>query len=289
MTTCASRPRLMAAAFLVLAWCAAWRTAVAAEASAWDGDARSAARLIAGSPPIQRPAPLRAGIEIRLKSGWHTYWRYPGDAGVPPRIDFGASQNVKAVDVEWPAPQRLDEAGLTSIGYDHDVILPLRVTPQDAAKPVALRLKLDYAICEKLCVPATAQAELMLSGAPSAQDAALAGAEALVPKQLALGQAATQGGALAVRAVRREAGGDHARVVVDIAAPRDITLEVFAEGPTPDWALPVPAPVAGAPEGLQRFAFDLDGAPPGVGYQGALITLTVAGGDQAIEVPFRLE
>src|SRR5262249_38699427 len=69
----------------------------AEDASGWDGDARSAMRLIAGSATAGNA--LRAGVEIRLKSGWHTYWRYPGDAGVPPRFDFTGSQNVKAVDV----------------------------------------------------------------------------------------------------------------------------------------------------------------------------------------------
>ena len=106
---------------------------------------------------------MRAGIEIRLKQGWHTYWRYPGDAGVPPRFDFTGSQNVKSVEVLWPAPRRLPEAGLDTIGYDRDVILPLRVTPQDQAKPVMLQVKADYAICEKLCVPAQTKAGLALS------------------------------------------------------------------------------------------------------------------------------
>src|SRR5438132_5154657 len=65
------------------------------DASPWDGDARSAMRLIAGSAVVGKV--VRAGVEIRLKSGWHTSWRYPGDAGVPPRFDFTGSQNVKAV------------------------------------------------------------------------------------------------------------------------------------------------------------------------------------------------
>src|SRR5262245_57507317 len=77
--------------------------AAAGDASRWDGDARSAIRLIAGSARPGDAAPLRAGIEIRLQPGWHTYWRYPGDAGVPPRFDFSGSQNVKTVDVRWPA------------------------------------------------------------------------------------------------------------------------------------------------------------------------------------------
>ena len=69
--------------------------------------APSSDRGIAAAAPLPF---VRAGIEIRLKTGWHTYWRYPGDAGVPPQFDFAGSQNVKSVDVLWPAPQRLPEA-----------------------------------------------------------------------------------------------------------------------------------------------------------------------------------
>jgi DsbC/DsbD-like thiol-disulfide interchange protein len=295
--------------------------------SPWDGDARSAARLISGARPSNPGAPLRAGIEIRLGRGWHTYWRYPGDAGVPPRFDFGGSQNVKAVEVLWPAPRRLSEAGLDSIGYDRDVILPLRVTPQDEAKPVTLRIKLDYAICEKLCVPAQTVAELALADAESTQDARLATAEALVPRKVALGvqqalgaqralgpqqvlgpqqalgaqqalsaqealgpqQALGAQEALAVRSVRREEGGDRPRVMVDVAVPRGASVDVFAEGPTEQWALPLPVAVDGAASGLQRFVFELDGAPPDAKYEGARINLTVVTDGDAIEVPIHLD
>ena len=169
------------------------------DASRWDGDARSAVRLIAGAAPADKTAPMRAGIEIRLKPGWHTYWRYPGDAGVPPRFDFTGSQNVKSVTVLWPAPQRIPEQGLIVIGYGSDVVLPLAVVPQNRAKPVTLRLKLDYAVCEKLCVPAEGKAELALAGTRSSLDAALAAAEARVPKKLTLGEGST----FAVKSVRR--------------------------------------------------------------------------------------
>ena len=64
------------------------RPALAADASAWDGDQRAAVRLIAGT---QRGAVHRAGIEIRLAPGWKTYWRYPGDSGIAPRFDFSQS------------------------------------------------------------------------------------------------------------------------------------------------------------------------------------------------------
>jgi len=278
-------PRPVAAMLLVtLGLAGTVRARAADDVSPWDGDARSATRLIAGTRP-SGPAPLRAGIEIRLKPGWHTYWRYPGDAGVPPHFDFAGSQNVKAVEVLWPAPRRLQEAGLDTIGYDRDVILPLRVTPQQEDKPVTVQVKLDYAICEKLCVPAQTKAELVLAGGPSAQDARLAAAEARVPRKAALGAPS----ALAIRAVRREEGGDRPRIIVDVAAPAGAALDLFAEGPTDQWALPLPAAVAGAPGGMQRFAFELDGAPPGVKYEGATINLTAITDGDAIEVPIHLD
>jgi hypothetical protein len=90
-----------------------------------------------------------------------------------------------------------------------------------------------------------------------------------------------------VRAVRREAGGAKPRIVVDVAGPEPVDL--FAEGPTPDWALPVPDPVAGAPAGLHRFAFDIDGVPPGVKADGATLTLTLTSPAGAIEVTAPLD
>jgi DsbC/DsbD-like thiol-disulfide interchange protein len=259
---------------------AAQGLAAASDVSRWDGDERSAARLIAGSQPAGAAPFMRAGLEIRLKVGWHTYWRYPGDAGVPPQLDFTGSQNVKQIHVLWPAPERLPEAGGTSIGYARDVILPLHVVPQDSKKPVALKLKLAYAVCERLCVPAEARPELVLTGAQASQDVALAAAEAQVPKRHALGE----GKPLAIQSVRRE----QSRIVVDVIASTG-TVDLFAEGPTPQWALPLPAPVDDAPAGLKRFTFDLDGAPPGAKYEGALITLTAVGEHGAIEVTTHLD
>jgi DsbC/DsbD-like thiol-disulfide interchange protein len=258
--------------------------AAAADASRWDGDARSAVRLIAGSSPPDG-GPIRAGVEIRLKSGWHTYWRYPGDAGVPPRFDFSQSQNLKSVEVRWPAPQRIPEQGLVAIGYTGDVILPLAIVPQIRGEPVKLHLKLDYAVCEKLCVPAEGKAELVLTAGASSHETALAAAEARVPKLTALGE----GSALIVRSVRREDTGRRPRLIVDVAVSPAGEIALFAEGPTADWALPVPAAVDGAPKGLQRFAFELDGAPPGASYDGARIALTAVAGDAAIEVVTRLD
>jgi DsbC/DsbD-like thiol-disulfide interchange protein len=254
------------------------------DASRWDGGLRSGVRLIAGADGT-REGFLRAGIEIRLGNGWKTYWRYPGDSGVPPDISFAGSANVERVEVRWPAPKTLAEADSRSIGYTDDVILPLRVVPQDRGKPVVLSLHVHYAICDKLCVPAEGEAELSLPAGASTHEPALRSSEARVPAVVGLG--ARPG--LAVTTVRREPGPVHPRVVVDVAAPGAAKVELFAEGPTSDWALPVPSPIPTGGPGLHRFAFDLDGMPAGAEPHGVVIKLTAVSPDHAIEVDAPLD
>src|SRR3954453_13866890 len=109
----------------------------AQDSSPWVKDSHSAVRLLAGS---RSGAVLLGGIAIQLEPGWHTYWRTPGDSGVPPRFNFSKSDNVEAVAVLYPVPQKFDDgAGGTSLGYTHKVVLPLRITAKDANKPVTLR------------------------------------------------------------------------------------------------------------------------------------------------------
>jgi DsbC/DsbD-like thiol-disulfide interchange protein len=274
-------PALFATFSLVLALAPIGR-AGAADVSAWDGDARSAVRLIAANAAA---AQLRAGVEIRLAPGWKTYWRYPGDSGVPPRFDFSGSHNVKAVTLRWPAPQLFSESDGNTIGYHGGVIFPLQVEAQNPNAPVMLRLKLDYAVCEKLCVPAEAKAELALSDASNANEAALAAAESRVPRPSQIGAA----GALAIVSVRREGGTSPPQVLVDVLAPAGAELAVFAEGPTPEWSLPLPEAAPGAPAGQQRFVFALDGLPPETKPQGATLRLTAVTADAAIEATYRLD
>jgi DsbC/DsbD-like thiol-disulfide interchange protein len=253
----------------------------AADTSAWDGDQRAAVRLIAGTQRGSGAATIHAaGVEIRLAPGWKTYWRYPGDSGVPPRFDFAGSRNLKSVNVRYPGPHRLADESGTSIGYKNHVTFPLEVVPQDPREPVSLALKIDYAICEKICIPAEGKAEVTLTGRPAAEYAALARGDMRVPARAKIGDA----GPLAIRAVTREGK----RMLVDVAAPA-ADVELFAEGPSPEWALPVPAAVDGAPAGQQRFAFELDGLPANASPAGAELTLTAVAGGRAIEVPFRLD
>lgn len=254
--------------------------AQAADASRWDGDHRAAVRLIAGTALSEGGARLlRGGIQVKLGPSWKMYWRYPGDAGIPPRFDFAGSENVKAITVLWVAPQRFSQDGINLIVYRGAVTLPLLVTPVDHRKPATLRLKLDYGICETLCILAEAKSELILSGKASSHEGALAAAETRVPKQVALGESRT----VAIRAIRREMGPRLPRIVVDVVAPATSSVDLFVEGPTPDWALPLPKLIS-TEASLRRFSFDVDGVPPGINSKGAVLKFTAVAGEDAIEV-----
>jgi len=255
------------------------------DASPWDADQRSTLRLIAGSTG-NGVLTLRAGIEMRIDPGWKTYWRYAGDSGLPPSFDFAGSENVKSVNVLWPAPKRFpDGAGGNSIGYTGNVIFPLQVVAQDASRPVTLRLKATYGVCEKICIPASGKAQLQFSAGPSSENTALTDAELRVPKPAALAAA----GRLAVRAVHREAAVSRQRVTIDVTTPYGADVALFAEGPTPQWSFPLPEPVESGPGGTRRFAFDVDGVPPGSRIEGAQIKLTLIAGENAIEVTTHLD
>src|SRR5438874_656911 len=179
----------------------------AEDASPWQRDAHSAIRLLAGS---RSGAVLLGGIAIQLEPGWKTYWRTPGDSGVPPRFDFSKSDNVEAVTVLWPAPKKFDDgAGGTSLGYKHQIVLPLRIVAKDANKPVTLRAVINYAVCEKLCIPVEATAELAFASVASTSDGELSAALDTVPKPANIGDP----NPLTIRDVKRDG---KASVLVDV-------------------------------------------------------------------------
>ena len=172
----------VAAAFSVA--CAAVEVR-AEDASPWQRDAHSAIRLVAGS---RSGTVLLGGIAIQMQPGWKTYWRTPGDSGVPPRFDFSKSDNVEAVTVLWPAPMKFDDgAGGSSFGYKQQVVLPLRIIAKNADKPVTLRANISYAVCDKLCIPVEANAELAFASVASTEDSNLSDALNAVPKPANVG------------------------------------------------------------------------------------------------------
>ena len=128
-------------------------TADAAGTAAVVARDHSTVRLFAAATP---DGSWSAGLEIVLAEGWKTYWRVPGESGVPPVFDWSASRNLEAVTVGWPVPHRFSDAAGEAIGYKDKVVFPLRAEPQAAGAPIALDLRLFYAACNDICIPAEA-------------------------------------------------------------------------------------------------------------------------------------
>jgi DsbC/DsbD-like thiol-disulfide interchange protein len=177
----------------IIALCALIAPACAADefSTEWAMSAKSQARLVAADEGL-------AGFEIRLAPGAITYWRDPGDAGAPPTFDFSGSENVAGVEPVFPAPERIAESdGSEAFGYERGVILPLRIKRRDPGKPATLAIHANYAVCEKICLPAQARLRLTLPGAPTPYagpvEAALAAAPRRVPPD-AFGKLSPDGG-----------------------------------------------------------------------------------------------
>jgi DsbC/DsbD-like thiol-disulfide interchange protein len=198
------------------------------------------ARLLAGW--ALEPGVRSAGLEIALEPGWKTYWRAPGEAGIPPVFDWSGSENLAAAEVLWPAPALFDSFGLTTIGYDGRVVLPLTVTADNPDAPVRLRLTMDYGVCAEICIPARAELALDLPpGAPEAGRAAIEAALARLPVDSAAAGVASAECAL------RGAGPQRAfEARLDFEPVHADPPHVVIEGPEGVWFAPAAARFDGA-------------------------------------------
>lgn len=246
-------------------------------------------RLLVSRSGDTNSAPVfRGGVEIALNAGWKTYWRYPGDAGIPPRFDWSASENVANVEVLYPAPKRItDGSGQTSIGYEQRVIFPLRITLKDPSRPAALKLKLDFATCEKLCIPAEASLSLSFDASAS-HEASLDDAERRVPIRIE----ANDSPSLAVFSAKvmrgTQADGSDSRILVNVETKLPGKAELFAEGPDEAWTLALPELLSsGAP--WLTFDIPLQGSRLGSNDAPPKLRLTFVAGERAIEVELPLD
>lgn len=114
------------------------------------GEALAQARLLVGER--REDGSRDAGLELRVEPGWKTYWRNPGEAGIPPDFDWSRSANLAGVEVGWPAPQVFESFGLQAVGYAGTVILPLVLTPEDPGRPIEAVLDLSLGVCRDICV-----------------------------------------------------------------------------------------------------------------------------------------
>lgn len=114
---------------------------------------------------------INAALEVALDDGWKTYWRVPGENGIPPRFDFSLSQNLEDVVISWPAPIIFKDGYGYSVGYEGDLTLPIQVKPYFKDEAVNLHMSAFFGVCEEICVPAQEQIEISLD--PSNASSAL--------------------------------------------------------------------------------------------------------------------
>ncbi|MCF2871198.1 hypothetical protein L0664_08975 [Octadecabacter sp. G9-8] len=94
-----------------------------------------------------------AGLQVRLAPGWKTYWRSPGDGGIPPRFGWQGSQNLDGAALHWPVPEVFEDNGMRSIGYSTSVVIPVELRVPDAGAPAQMRGQVQIGVCEEICVP----------------------------------------------------------------------------------------------------------------------------------------
>lgn len=93
------------------------------------------------------------GLKLQLAPGWKTYWRAPGDAGIPPQFGWRGSENLRGVRVHWPRPEIHDQNGYRTLGYHGEVVLPVEMFAQDPSRPIAVNGQLAIGICKDICMP----------------------------------------------------------------------------------------------------------------------------------------
>jgi thiol:disulfide interchange protein len=135
------------------------------------------ASLIADTTVVVPGQPFTAGLLLKMAPRWHTYWEYPGDAGIPTEIKWQLPAGWKVGPIQWPIPLKLTEPGDIQIyGYHDEVLLMMQLTPpaRIAEKSVHLAGAADWLVCEKICIPGSGKVQLDLAagdtGAPANQE-----------------------------------------------------------------------------------------------------------------------
>src|SRR5690606_15347814 len=141
--------------------CAAFLTLLAAPAahaasSDWFETEGARIRLVTTGKP-DAEGKLRGVLDIELRPGWKTYWRDPGDSGVPPTLDISANPNIASAVFDFPAPQRHDEGDFKWAGYDYSLALPVTFTLKDPAGSATIDADVFLGVCETICIPVQAQ------------------------------------------------------------------------------------------------------------------------------------
>lgn len=228
-----------------------------AASSPWIEGNKFRARLVAGEVADASGAKrLMAGIELELERGWKTYWRMPGDTGVPPNFDFSASRKISTATVRYPAPVRLVDPAGQAVVYKDAVLFPVEIVAAgEGSDPLHLSVKLEIGVCEKICIPVFAKLDLDIPRKPGAagEGALIAEAFARVPKRgKTLGPSDPR-----LLNADLKVDGDKTRLEFTAEFPGGVDgADLFVEGPGTTY-VPMPSKVGDTTGKRVRFAVDL--------------------------------
>nr|WP_321445439.1 protein-disulfide reductase DsbD domain-containing protein [uncultured Cohaesibacter sp.] len=248
----------------------------------WQETLGGKVRLISGG---QQDGRYKAGLEIVLDEGWKTYWKIPGDSGVPPMLDTSGSANASDIDSLWPVPSRIKVGMSEILGYKDAIIFPLLVTPADKDKPTRLTINVQLGFCSDLCVPMAADLSLDI---PAGGSRAM-GMEMLIDRDMAL-VPAKPSDSFQITDITHDKGqnGQPDRLLITTKIPDGYGhKDLFVEGPE-DWLLPLTVKQQERSEAseaakIQHFVLMLDGLPKDEQSKGTDLRFTLTNGEEAVE------
>ncbi len=170
-----------------------------------------------------------AALRFEMEPGWHTYWRVPGQVGIPWEFDWSGSSNLKSVTFEWPRPEILETFGFVSFVFEEELVLPVRLVPIDSATPIEISLAIDYGLCSEICIPATVDLNGQIDVASVSQ-----GREVIEKALSQRAQSAAEGGVLkATCNIVPTDKGFSLATSIEFAASQNDAQYVVVEAPDP--------------------------------------------------------
>jgi DsbC/DsbD-like thiol-disulfide interchange protein len=280
MKTCLvlkNRMRLLAVAAVATLPLAGTSDHADAASSAWAETEGGRMRLTALPP--DSGGIIRAVLDVDLMPGWKTYWRDPGEAGIPPKVEFAGSANVRGFHLSFPPPERIDDGYSVFAGYTEPVAFPIAIEQDRPGGDSRLKADVFLGICSKICVPFQAEFVVDVDGGSEPN-----GYERFLVDNAfdALPEAASED----FNAGNPSVDEDGKTFRFDVTVPDGPeNADVFVSGPA-GWYFSVPRPVADDEPG--RFRVSVVASPGDAVLSGTEFRLLVVSGRRSMETGLKI-